>query len=157
MFQNLEEVGITVSEDLKVEKWFACFDFEAYQWDFNSKVDEVDESQEGMSWNEVHVPVSFSVGCNVGGIETVHVLSKDPEELLSKLVDTLLDMSEWKYVASVEQFEEVFEELGEFIQDEKSRLEEDMVETQVDLDDLMEGNVEWDADENGEPTGQLLK
>ena len=149
MFEDLEEVGITVSEDLKVEKWFACFDFEAYQRDFNSKVDEVDESQEGTSWNEVHVPVSFSVGCNVGGIETVHVLSKDPEELVSKLVDILLDMSEWKYVASVERFEEVFEELGDFIQDEKSRLEEDMVETQVDLDDLMEGNVEWDADKMG--------
>ena len=27
---------------------------------------------------------------------------------MSKLVDVLLDMSEWKYVASVEWFEEVF-------------------------------------------------
>ena len=87
MFEDLEEVGITVSEELKVEKWFSCFDFEAYQRDFDSKVDEVDESQEGTSWNKVHVPVSFSVGCNVDGIETVHVLSKDPEELVSELVD----------------------------------------------------------------------
>ena len=72
VFEDLEEVGITVSEELKVEKWFACFDFEVYQRDFDSKVDEVDESQEGTSWNKVHVPVLFSVGCNVDGIEMVH-------------------------------------------------------------------------------------
>ena len=57
----------------------------------------------------------------------------------------------------VEQFEEVFKQLGEAIQDEKSGLEEDMVEAQVDLDDLMEDNVEWDVDESGEQTSLLLK
>ena len=122
-----------MSEDLKVEKWFACFHFEACQRDFDSKVDEVDEIQEGTSWNNVHVPVSFFASCNVDGYEGMRVSSKDPEELVSKLVDVLLDMSEWKYVASVERFEEVFKELGETIPDEKSRLEEDMVEAQVDF------------------------
>ena len=28
------------------------------------------------------VPVSFSIGCNVDGVETCHVLSKDPGELV---------------------------------------------------------------------------
>ena len=36
------------------------------------------EVEEGASWNKVHVLVSFSVGCNVDGVETCHVLSKDP-------------------------------------------------------------------------------
>ena len=95
VFEDLEE-GITVSDELKVEKWFACFDYEAYQIDFDSRVDEVDESQEGTSWNKVHVPAL-------------------------------------------------------------SRLEEEMVEAPVDLDDLMDGNVEWDVDESGQPTSSLLK
>ena len=50
VFEDVEEVCITDSEDLKVEKLFACFDFEAYQWDFDSKVD---EGQGGTSWNKV--------------------------------------------------------------------------------------------------------
>ena len=32
-----------------------------------------------------------------------------------------------------------------------------MDEAEVDLDDLTGGNVEWDVDENGEPTSPLLK
>ena len=61
-------------------KWFACYDFEAYQWDFREGIDQVEEieSEEGTPWNKVHVPVSSSVGCNLEGVETVHVSSKDP-------------------------------------------------------------------------------
>ena len=39
------------------------------------------------------MPVSFSVGCNLEGVETVHVSSKDPVELTAKLVGTLLKMA----------------------------------------------------------------
>ena len=47
------------------------------------------DSEEGMSWNKVHVPVSFSVGCNLEGVDMCHVSSKDPEELTAKLVGML--------------------------------------------------------------------
>ena len=59
VFEELEEIGVRVREEDKYEKWFACYDFEAYQWDFREGVDQVEEldSEEGTSWNKVHVPV----------------------------------------------------------------------------------------------------
>ena len=51
---------------------FVCFDFEAYQRDFDEKVDADEENslevEEGTSWNKVHVPESFSAGCNSGAL-----------------------------------------------------------------------------------------
>ena len=81
VFEELEEMGVRVQEEDKYQKWFACYDFEAYQRDFHEGFDQVEEldSEEGTSWNEMHVPVSFSVGCNLEGVKTVHVSSKDPE------------------------------------------------------------------------------
>ena len=106
VFEGFEEMGVRVREEDKYEKWFACFDFEAYQRDFDEKVDAGEENslevEEGTSWNKVHVPVSFSVGCNVDGVETCHVSSKDLEELVSQFVDILLEMGEKKYRAAVE-------------------------------------------------------
>ena len=43
-----------------------------------------------MSWIKVHVPVLFSVGCNLEGVEMCHVSTKDPGELVSQFVDILL-------------------------------------------------------------------
>ena len=104
--EELEEMGVRVREVDKYEKWFACFNFEAYQHDFDEKVDADEENslevEEGMSWNKVHVSVSFSVGCNVDGVETCHVSSKDPGKLVSQFVVILLEMGEKKYRAAVE-------------------------------------------------------
>ena len=101
-------------EEDKHEKWFACYDFEAYQRDFREGVGQVEEieSEEGTSWNKVHVPVSFSVGCNLEGMETVHVSSKDPEELTAKLVGTLFKMADKKYRAAVERYKYIFEQIN---------------------------------------------
>ena len=41
---------------------------------------------EGTTWNNVHVPVSFSVGSNLDDAETFHVSDKDQAHLVSKLV-----------------------------------------------------------------------
>ena len=64
VFEKLEKMGVVVHEEDKHEKWFACYDFEAYQRDFREGFDQVEEldSEEGTSWNKMHVPVSFSVG-----------------------------------------------------------------------------------------------
>ena len=108
VFEELEEMGVRVREADKYEKWFACFDFEAYQCDFDEEVDACEENslevEEGTSWNKVHVPVSFSAGCNVDGVETCHVSCKDPRELISQFVVILLEMGEKKYRGAVERF-----------------------------------------------------
>ena len=59
--------------------------------------------QEGTSWNKIHVPLSFSVGCNLEGVETEHWSSKDPSELLSQFVDVLIEMAKKKYEACIER------------------------------------------------------
>ena len=110
VFEELEKMGLQVREEDKYEKWYACYDLEAYQRDFREGLDQVEEldSAEGTSWNKVHVPVSFSVGYNLEGVETVHVSSKDPKELAAKLVGTLFEMGDKKYRAAIERYEYVF-------------------------------------------------
>ena len=114
VFEELEKMGVRVREADKYEKWFACFDSEAYQRDFDEKVDGAEENslevEEETSWNKVHVPVSFSVGCNVDGVETCHVSNKDPGELISQFVAILLEMGEKKYRAALERFEYIFDQ-----------------------------------------------
>ena len=106
VFEELEEMGVCVEVKYKYEKWFACYDFEACQWDFHEGIDQVEEieSEEGTSCNKVHVPVWFSVGCNLEGMEMCHVSSKDPEELTAKLIGTLFEMVDKKYRAAVVYF-----------------------------------------------------
>ena len=130
VFEELEEMGVRVREEDKYEKWFACYDFEAYQRDFREGIHQVEEieSEEGTSWNKVHLPVSFSVGCNLEGVETVHLSSKDPEELTAKLVGTLLEMAKKRYEACVERFEYIFEQLEQLKVQEMVSLQEDMVD-----------------------------
>ena len=57
VFEELEKMGVVVHEEDKYEKWFACYDFEAYQGDFCEGFDQVEEvdSEEGTSWNKMHV------------------------------------------------------------------------------------------------------
>ena len=98
VFEELEEMGVRVHEEDKYEKW--------YQRDFDEKVDADKENsletEEGMSWNKVHVPVSFSAGCNVDRMETCHVSSKNPGELVSQFVVIFLETDEKKDRAAVE-------------------------------------------------------
>ena len=149
IFEELEEMGVRVQEEDKYEKWFACFDFEAYQRDFREGLDQVEEieCEEGTSWNKVHVPVSFSVGCNLEGVKTKHVSSKDPEELTAKLVDTLFEMADKKYRAAVERFEYIFEQINFFMQMERNNLSEmngDMAVSVADfLDNAGDDDLEW--------------
>ena len=137
VFEELEEMGVLVREEDKYEKWFACYDFEAYQRDFRESIDQVEEieCEEGTSWNKVDVPVSFSVGCNLEGVDTVHVSSKDPEEMTAKLVDTLLEMVKKKYEACVERFQYIFEQLERLKYQEMDRLQGDGSDDDLEMDE----------------------
>ena len=161
VFEELEKMGVVVHEEDKYEKWFACYDFEAYQRDFREGIDQVEEieSEEGMSWNKMHVPVSFSVGCNLEGVKTVHVSSKDPEELTAKLAGTLFEMADKKYRAAVEQFEYIFEQINDLMQMERDNLSEmngDMMVTVADFLDNA-GDADLEMDENGGLTSKHMK
>ena len=45
VFEELEKMGVRVREEDKYEKWFVCFDFEAYQRDFDEKADAGEEME----------------------------------------------------------------------------------------------------------------
>ena len=155
VFEELEEMGVRVSEEDKYEKWFACYHFEVYQRDFREGIDQVEEteSEKGMSWNKVHVPVSFSVGCNLEGVETCHISSKNPEELTAKLVGTLLEMADKKYRTAVERYEYIFEQLEQLKVQEIDRLQElngNMVDEFLNDDDL-------EMNENGGVSSKQMK
>ena len=150
VFEELEKIGVVVHEEDKYEKWFACYDFEAYQRDFCEGFDQVQEldPEEGTSWNKVHLPVSFSVGCNLEGVETVHVWSKYPEELTTKLVGTLFEMTDKKYRAAIERYEYVFEQIDDLMCIERHNLAEmngDMVVSAAEfLDNAVDDDLEMD-------------
>ena len=70
----------------------------------------------------------------VWGVDTVHVSSKDPEELTFKLVDTLLEMAKKKYEACVERFEYIFEQLKQLKVQEMDRLQGDGSDDDLEMD-----------------------
>ena len=72
----------------------------------------------------MHIPVSFSVGCNVDEVETFDVSSKGSGEVVSQFVVILLEMCEKKYRAAVERFQYIFDQLEQLKVQEMDRLEE---------------------------------
>ena len=161
VFEELEEMGFRVREEHKYEKWFACYDLEAYQRDFREGIDKVEEldSEEGTSWNKVHVPVSLSVGCNLEGVETCHVSSKDPEELTAKLMGTLFEMADKKYRAAIERYEYVSEQINDLMQMERDNLSEMNGDMMVSVADFLDnaGDDDLEMDENGGLTSKHIK
>ena len=93
------------------------------------------------------MPVSFSVRCNVDGVETCYVSSRDPGELVSQFVAILLEMGEKKYRAAVERFEYIFEQLEQLKVQKMDRLEEANLAGFDFLDDD-DDNMEMDNDDN---------
>ena len=79
--------------------------------------------------------MSFSAGGNVDGVETCHVSSKDPGELISQFVVILLEMGEKKFRAALERFEYIFDQLEQLKVQEMDRLEEVNLAADDFLDD----------------------
>ena len=64
--------------------------------------------------------MSFSVGCNLEGVETEHRSSKDPVE---QFVDVLMEMAKKNYEACVERYEHIFIMMDGLLERERSRTE----------------------------------
>ena len=161
VFEELEKMGVVVNEEDKYEKWFAFYDFEVYQQDFREGFDQAEEldSEEGTSWNKVYVSVSFSVGCNLEGVKTVHVSSKDPQELTAKLVGTLFEMADKKYRVAIERYEYVFEQIDDLMCMDCHNLAEmnrDMVVSVAEFLDNA-GDDDLEMDENGGLTSKHMR
>ena len=112
--------------------------------------------EEGTSWNKVHVLVLFSVGCNLEGVETCHVSSKDPEGLTAKLVGTLLEVADKKYRAAVECYARIFEQLEQLKVQEMDHLQDLNGDMVVSVAEFLDDN-DLEMDENGGVTSKHMK
>ena len=84
-------------------------------------------------------------------VETCHVSSKDPGELVSQFVVILSEIGEKKYRAAVERFEYIFDQLEQLKVQEMDHLEESnragIGFLDDDDDDDDDDNVEMDNDD----------
>ena len=103
--------------------------------------------------------MSFSVGCNLEGVETVHVSSTDPEDLTAKLVDTFFEMADKKYRAAVERFEYIFEQIDDLMCMERHHLAEMNADMVVSVAKFLDnaGDDDLEMDENGGLTSKHMK
>ena len=92
-------------------------------------------------------------------MKTVHVSSKDPEELTAKFVGTLLEMGDKKYRAAVERFEYIFEQINDLMQMERDNLSEMNGDMMVCLAEFLDnaGDDDLEIDENGGLTSKHMK
>ena len=60
VFEELEKMGVRVREADKYEKWFECFDFEAYQRDFEAYQRDFDENVDVGEENSLEVEEGMS-------------------------------------------------------------------------------------------------
>ena len=154
-------MGVVVHGEDKYEKWFACYDFEVYQRDFQKGFDQIEEldSEEDTFWNKVHVPVSFIVGCNLEGVKTAHVSSKDLEELMAKLVGMLFELDDKKYRAAIERYEYVFEQIDDLMRIKCHNLAEMNGDMVVSVAEFLNnaGDDDLEMDENGGLTSKHMK
>ena len=159
VFEELEEMGVRIQEEDKYEKWFVCYDFEAYQQIFMK----VYTMLRNWILRKVCLGikcmcqcVSFSVGCNLEGLETCHVSSKDPEELTAKLVGTLLEMADKKNRATVERYEQIFEQINDLMQMEGDQLSEMNGDMVVSVAEFLDDD-DLEMDENGGVSSKHMK
>ena len=88
-------------------------------------------------------------GVNLEGVETVHVSSKDPDELTAKLVGMFFEMADKRYRAAVEQFEYIFEQINDLMQMERGNLSEMNVDMVISVTEFLDnaGDDDLEMDE----------
>lgn len=96
IFEQLEDEGIPIPEELRYFKYLATFDFECM---FNTSQESQPNNTTKLTWEAKHVPLSVSVCSNVPGYENPKcmVTNSDSHQLLKNLVDYLLQVSEVSY------------------------------------------------------------
>ena len=99
------------------------------------------------------------MGCNLEGVETVHVWSKDPEELMAKLVGTLFETTDRKYRAAKKRYEYVFEQIDDLMRMEHHNLVETNGDMVVSVAECLDnaGDDDLEMDENGGLTSKHMK
>lgn len=149
IFDQLADEGIYVPKNMRYYPYFAVFDFECY-------LDEADvrlKNTEKLHWKNKHKPLSVRISSNVPGFDRPHciVSSGNEGDLVSEMVEYLVNISESSYRILEEEFKDVFEEIDSRVEEymeaqfSGGELEED--EMVNDAIDLMSSSTEIEDEE----------
>ena len=110
IFEQLEDEGISVSEERRYFPYRATFDFECY---FDKEKAEELKSTEKLNWQSGHVPLSVSVCSNVPGYQApkCFVSEGEPNRMIEEFVKYLTEISTESSSLLREQYAAVFEAL----------------------------------------------
>ncbi|KAL9973270.1 hypothetical protein ACROYT_G019700 [Oculina patagonica] len=115
IFQLLEDEGVTVPEHLKYFPYRATFDFECM---FSSTTTGLNDTDK-LAWDAKHIPLSVSICSNVPGYDQpkCFVTEGDAKQLVKKMVDYLVEISNESYRLVRETFSSVFEAIEKKLED----------------------------------------
>ena len=144
IFQLLEEEGFIIPQQMKFFPYRATFDFEC-MFDTDPGL----ENTKKLSWDAKHIPLSVSVCSNVPDYSEpkCFVSEGDPKQLVTKMVDYLIEISKKSYSLAKEKFNAIFEAI-----DKKLEKVEDSLKIQVNSKEKEneEGEGEDIIDTDGE-------
>ena len=108
IFEKLEDIGISVSQNIRHYPFYACFDFECY---FSSE--SLPKNGEMVSFEARHVPISVGIASNIPGYEEAVCYISDGNEgnLVKKMVDYLNKLSDAAFEILQSKYQYVFEAL----------------------------------------------
>ena len=144
IFQLLEDEGFFIPQQMKFFLYRATFDFEC-MFDTDPGL----ENTKKLSWDAKHIPLSVSVCSNVPDYSEpkCFVSEGDPKQLVTKMVDYLIEISKKSYSLAKEKFNAIFEAI-----DKKLEKVEDSLKIQVNSKEKEneEGEGEDIIDTDGE-------
>lgn len=131
VFQELEEEGLSIKEELKYYRFFATFDFEAYL-----KKTDLPANTEKQTWVAEHIPLSASICSNVPGFQepVCFVTSGDSKDLVERMLLYLKEISQAAFSTLLLEYEDIFAELAEKIERSKALEPSDGKEKQHPLE-----------------------
>ena len=107
VFEDLDDIGISVPLEDRTCRHFAAFDFESYLLKM------LEERSPKLKWIGEHCPISVSVCSSVSKYRKSRcmVSSGTSNELIDRFLDYLLDISQESYTVLRQKFDYVFKEL----------------------------------------------
>ena len=113
VFEQLDEEGIHIPENMRFCKYFAVFDYEVTQ-----ESTDLPEDTTKVNWKGKHIPLSYSIHTNLPGYDEpiFEARSEDGcQALVDHMVDHLLEMARIQRNILYTQLETYFNQIDEFI------------------------------------------
>ena len=110
IFEELEDVGISIPSEKKYFKEFIVFDMEAMLSPVSIR------SSSKLYWTHNHIPISVAVCSNVDGFTSPFcIVNENTDELIQEMVEYMKEIAEKVKQEKIKLFEEENEKLSEII------------------------------------------